>query len=329
MSHLKKRIAISMGDPGGIGPEVILKSISKLNSKNVVWIVVGSENVFRKCAEEMKIIFPFTVVTDNDFSEVGSRNILVNIEKDCDSSFDTGKISEKNAQLAMKSLEVATQLCLNDKVQGLCTAPINKSAMRLICPQFVGHTEFLAERSKAPVHAMAFFSAKLRVVLVTIHLALKDVAGHLTENLIYEKILLMDEALRRYTSIKQPKIAVCALNPHGRETGDEEDRVIAPAVEKAKENHVNVSGPWSADQLFHEAYEGRYDAVVSMYHDQGLAPFKMVSFHDGVNVTLGLPFVRTSPDHGTAFDIAFQNKADSRSMESAMKLAAEFVHLSD
>ncbi len=319
---------MSMGDPGGIGPEIIMKSILKLDLKDVVWIVVGSEKVFRQCAKKMNYDFPFSIMTESHFLESDSENIFLNIEEGEDLDFEIGKVSKKNALLAMKSLEVATQLSLQDKVQGLCTAPINKTTMRLICPDFIGHTEFLAERSKSPVHAMAFFSAKLRVVLVTIHLALKDVAGALTEDLIYEKILLMDEALRRYTTLKQPKIAVCALNPHGRESGDEEDLIIAPAVEKAKAHHIDVVGPLSADQLFYEAYSGHYDAVVSMYHDQGLAPFKMVSFYDGVNVTLGLPFVRTSPDHGTAFDIAFQNKADSRSMESAMRLVAEFVQAS-
>jgi len=172
---------------------------------------------------------------------------------------------------------------------------------------------------------MSFVSPRLTVTLATIHVPLKKVSGLLTMGSILEKILLTHEMLVRGLGISKPRIGVCALNPHGGECGEEEVSVIAPAVRAACRKGLNVSGPFSADLLFHAAYQGKYDALVSMYHDQALAPFKLVAFHDGVNVTLGLPYVRTSPDHGTAFDIAYQGKADPSSMLAALRLAKKAV----
>ena len=172
---------------------------------------------------------------------------------------------------------------------------------------------------------MMFVSERLKVTLCTIHVPLQKVSRLIRQELVLEKIELTHEFLKERFKIPKPKIAVCALNPHGRETGPEEDLHILPAVQKARAEKIEALGPLSADQLFHDAYHGRFDAVVSMYHDQGLAPFKMIAFRDGVNVTLGLPFIRTSPDHGTAFDIAYQRKADPSSMMAAMDLAKKLI----
>jgi 4-hydroxythreonine-4-phosphate dehydrogenase len=210
-------------------------------------------------------------------------------------------------------------------VDAIVTAPVNKAAIRLVDKKFIGHTEFLAGKAKARRFAMMFVSSRLNVTLATIHVPLKKVSGLLTKKGILEKILLTEEMLKEGLAIKKPRIAVCALNPHGGEFGDEESKVIAPAVRAACRKGIRASGPFSADLLFHAAYHGKYDALIGMYHDQALAPFKLVAFHDGVNVTLGLPYCRTSPDHGTAFDIAYQGKADASSMLAALRLAKKTV----
>jgi 4-hydroxythreonine-4-phosphate dehydrogenase len=210
-------------------------------------------------------------------------------------------------------------------VDAIVTAPVNKAAIRLVDKKFIGHTEFLAGKAKTRRFAMMFVSPRLNVTLATIHVPLKKVSGLLTKKSILEKILLTEEMLKRGLAIKNPRIAVCALNPHGKEFGDEETKVIAPAVRAACRKGIHAAGPFSADLLFYAAYHGKYDALIAMYHDQALAPFKLVAFHDGVNVTLGLPYIRTSPDHGTAFDIAYQGKADPSSMIAALRLAQKAV----
>ncbi len=236
-----------------------------------------------------------------------------------------GKISRSNAAFAFAALEQATLAACRGVVDGLVTAPVHKTAMRMIQKHFQGHTEYLAKTSGSKAYAMMFVSPRLKVTLVTIHVPIKKVSGLVTQRGVFEKIFLTDQFLRSKLKIRKPKIAVCALNPHGKETGVEDEAVIRPAVRKAQGKKISVFGPLSADQLFHDAFHGRFDAVISMYHDQGLAPFKMIAFRDGVNVTLGLPFIRTSPDHGTAFDIAGKGKADARSMHAALNLAARLV----
>jgi 4-hydroxythreonine-4-phosphate dehydrogenase len=170
-----------------------------------------------------------------------------------------------------------------------------------------------------------FVSPRLNVTLATIHVPVKKISGLLTARSILEKITLTDAMLRRGLKISRPRIAVCALNPHGKECGGEEEKIIAPAVRGARRKGIHAFGPFSADLLFHAAYHGKYDALISMYHDQALGPFKLVAFHDGVNVTLGLPYVRTSPDHGTAFDLAWKGLASPSSLLSAVRLAARMA----
>jgi len=205
------------------------------------------------------------------------------------------------------------------------TAPVSKTAVRLVDKKFIGHTEFLAKKAGVKHFAMMFACSKLKVTLATIHVPLKKVSRLLNTKAIFEKIRMTHEILQNGFRIKKPKIAVCALNPHGKEAGVEEEKTIAPAVRRARKKGVDVVGPFSADQLFHAAYTGKYDALISMYHDQALGPFKMIAFNEGVNMTLGLPYVRTSPDHGTAFDIAYQNKANPSSMTEAIRLAQNLI----
>jgi 4-hydroxythreonine-4-phosphate dehydrogenase len=217
--------------------------------------------------------------------------------------------------------------CLAGELAALVTAPISKKLLRDAGYRFEGHTELLAHIARTKRFAMMLVGGPLRVALVTIHVPLAKVSRLLSTKKIIEVIELSHD-MCRCLGIRHPRIGVAGLNPHAGESGllgDEERRIIAPAVRRAARKKINVTGPWPADTLFHKAYHGEFDAVVAMYHDQGLAPLKMIAFDSGVNLTLGLPFVRTSPDHGTAFDIAGKNIARPDSMIAAINLAANLA----
>lgn len=240
-------------------------------------------------------------------------------------TFSIGKISKWNAALAYTCLQRAASEAAAGHIQGLVTAPIQKEAIQLIDPKFTGHTEYLARQAGVKRFAMMFVSKRLRVTLVTIHLPLKKVSSALKTSDITDKIFLTDQFLKIRFNLRTPRIGVAALNPHGSEFGTEENEIIAPAIRWAKKRGIRASGPFSGDQIFYDAYQGRLDAVIAMYHDQGLAPFKMIAFEEGVNVTLGLPYLRTSPDHGTAFNIAYQNKANPSAFTNAFKLTQNLL----
>ncbi len=334
----KPALAITMGDPGGIGPEVILKTLTAPDFKLTRPVLIfGSWLPFQTAQKNARLSLECCLVPTPAFNQKCKTGIyFVDITAQAlaryskqrlpiKAGFDPGKITFRNAALAMESLFQGTRACLEGHAQALVTAPLNKTAMRFIDPQFHGHTEYLVEASKAKKYAMMFVGSKLKVTLVTIHEPIRKVASLITQERVFEKILLTHQFLKSRFRIQNPSIAVCALNPHGKETGTEDESEIRPAVKKAIQKRMKVAGPFSADQLFFEAYQGRYDALISMYHDQALAPFKMISFQDGVNVTLGLPFVRTSPDHGTAMDIAYQNQAEASSFASAFRLAEKLT----
>ncbi len=350
-------IALTMGDPGGIGPEILVKALQKEKpSRRLAYLLIGSRQTFKTLCQKTGLWLPFKTVSlvphlassganspspyplplsggedkgEGVFSGLlrGGNVYFLDISQGLPKggTFKIGKLCRENGRLALLAIEKAASLAKQGIVDAIVTAPVNKAAIRLVDGKFIGHTEFLAGKAKTRRFAMMFVSPRLNVTLATIHVPLKKVGGLLTKRSILEKILLTDEMLKRRLAIRNPKIAVCALNPHGGEFGDEEAKVIEPAVRAACHKGINASGPLSADLLFHAAYHGQYDAVIGMYHDQALAPFKLVAFHDGVNVTLGLPYVRTSPDHGTAFDIAYQGKADPSSMLAALRLAKKAV----
>ncbi|MBU9889399.1 MAG: 4-hydroxythreonine-4-phosphate dehydrogenase PdxA [Candidatus Omnitrophica bacterium] len=322
-------IAITMGDPGGIGPEIIVKTLLKEKpGPSCAFLVVGVREPFERVRERCGLSVSLRDVRDSDGETLkGGFSYFWDISGEIPKGgrFRTGKIDGVNGAMALAVLEKTAGLAERGIVNAIVTAPVNKAAVRLADPSFIGHTEYFASRSRVKDFAMMFLSSRLKVTLATIHVPLRKVSSLLTAPNVFKKILMTDAVLRRGCGIKKPRIAVCALNPHGRETGEEEDRKIAPAVRRAKRRGVNATGPFSADQLFHAAYAGHYDAVISMYHDQALGPFKMVAFHEGVNMTLGLPYVRTSPDHGTAFDIAYGGKADPSSMRAALRLARDLA----
>ena len=337
---MKLIIAITMGDPGGIGPEVILKSLEQIESKKVIPLVIGSSDAFRFASERFQIPFaPHEVPTlERSLLREDTVNFL-DMTREAEAlyekafgkkhlkneMFSLGEVSEWNGALAYSALKIAAYQAALGLINGIVTAPVNKNAVRLIDPDFSGHTEYLAKIARVKDFAMMFINERLRVTLVTIHVPLRDAARVLKTEDIITKTMLTEEFLRRYFKITRPRIGISALNPHGSEFGTEEEEKIIPAVQKIRVKGIDVKGPLPGDQVFHEAYEGRLDAVIAMYHDQGLAPFKMIAFRDGVNVTLGLPYLRTSPDHGTAFDIAYQGRAEAISFQSAFQLLERLI----
>lgn len=340
-------LALTMGDPGGIGPEVIAKSLQSLEKfKSAFILLIGASSVFEFLREELNLRLPLHPIPTlhRDFLRQDAVNFLDISEEakwllknrslkppDSETLFEIGKVSALNAALALVSLKAAAYQAASGLVDALVTAPVNKETLRLVEPKFVGHTEYLARVARVKQFAMMFLKEKdgdsppLRVTLVTIHVPVKKVSRLITQEAILEKIRLTHEFLKERLKIPRPKIGVAALNPHGRETGEEEDEVIQPAIDKARSERIIVGGPISGDRIFYDAWQGTYDAVISMYHDQGLAPFKLVAFETGVNLTLGLPYIRTSPDHGTAYDIAYQGKANPQSMEAALGCALNLL----
>lgn len=332
---MKPIIAITMGDPGGIGPEIILKSLRDIKFTKAIYMVIGSKDVFAFASEKLNIPFKPNYIPTLEASFLKENQVnFLDITREAqalyektfkgnlssDEVFSVGEVCNWNAALSFTALKVAAYQGAYNLIQGIVTAPIHKLAMRLIDAQFSGHTEYLAKIAKVKEYAMMFVSERLRVTLATIHVPLKKVSGVITTEGLISKISLTDGFLKNRLKIKNPKIGVSALNPHGNEFGEEEETLIVPAIKAAQKKGIQVEGPLPGDQIFHDAYEGRLDAVIAMYHDQGLAPFKMISFRDGVNVTLGLSYLRTSPDHGTAFDIAYQNKAFHSAFSNSIAL---------
>lgn len=333
-------VALTMGDPGGIGPEIILKTLERFRPAKSILLLIGSADVFEFAAEKLNLPFRVHPVPTLERSLLMENEInFLDITREAealyekmfpaphpkDEVFTVGEISKWNAALAFSALKVAAYQGACDLIQGLVTAPIQKEAIRLIDQKFTGHTEYLAKVARVKEFAMMFVSDRLRVTLATIHLPLKKVAGALKTEDIVEKIVLTEAFLKKRLNIKTPKIGIAALNPHGSEFGTEEAEIIRPAVEHARKQGIKVDGPLSGDQIFYDAYHGKLDAVIAMYHDQGLAPFKMIAFDEGVNVTLGLPYLRTSPDHGTGFDIAYKNKANPAAFSSALQFAEQMI----
>ncbi|MBF0397946.1 MAG: 4-hydroxythreonine-4-phosphate dehydrogenase PdxA, partial [Desulfobacterales bacterium] len=249
---------------------------------------------------------------------------IINISNLNNVAWGTPTIDTSKAMVSY--LTNAIDMALSSKINAIVTCPINKSAMHMAGFMYDGHTELLAERTKTKDYAMMMAGDRLKVVLVTIHTALKNVFNILTIDKIILKILLTDKSMKDRFGISNPRIAVCGLNPHAGEDGlfgNEEKEIILPAIIECKKNGTNVSGPYPPDTVFYHAANGLYDAVICMYHDQGLIPFKLLHFKDGVNTTLGLPIIRTSVDHGTAYDIAGKGLADPSSLIAAINLAVK------
>lgn len=319
-------IALTMGDPSGIGPEVILKGFSKFSKKNYKVIVIGDYAFLKKEAEKNNLSIDFNSV--DDFSGTFHQNKLNVLDmKNLPEKTPRGVVDSQSGRASCEYIEKAVDMALQGRVSAITTAPINKKSISMAGFHYAGHTEMLAKLTGAREYAMMLIGGKIRVVLVTTHVALAEVKKMIKKESIFKIISTTDRFLKLF-GIKAPHIAVAALNPHAGEGdifGSEESEEILPAVEMGQAHNIDVTGPYPADSLFVKAKRGEFDAVVVMYHDQGLIPVKMEGFGRGVNVTLGLSIIRTSVDHGTAYDIVGKGIADSGSLIAALDLAAELA----
>lgn len=320
------RVGISIGDVNGIGPEVIMKALKDSRLlMDCTPIIYGSNKVFahhKKILEETE--FNYQSCKSADEAQIRKVNVI-NVWNE-DIEFHLGKAHEVGGKYAFLSLEKATQDLASGKIDVLVTAPISKEAMGKSGFKFPGHTEYLADLSGLNEALMVMVSGNLRVALVTTHIALKDVSSAITKDKVYAKIKAFDQSLKKDFGIVRPKIAVFGLNPHAGENGKmgtEEQDSILPAINQAKGENILAFGPYPSDGFFGSHLRGEFDGVLAMYHDQGLTAFKALAFEDGVNYTAGLPIVRTSPDHGTAFDIVGKNIANELSFRSAIYVAMD------
>jgi 4-hydroxythreonine-4-phosphate dehydrogenase len=302
-----------MGDPAGIGPEIVAKALQNPRIFSLCHIIIfGNLQLLQK-------------VSPNKLQE---QNIADFIDIKTSVRIRPGKPGAASGKAALAYLDRAIESALHRKIDAIVTAPLSKAAVQMAgVKNFTGHTEYLAKKTNSQSVAMMFYSRRMLVSLVTTHLPLRLVASSITREKILDVIMLTAGAAKKL-STANPRIGVAGLNPHAGEQGTlgkEDQEIITPAIKAALKQGVQAEGPIPADVLFRKAYRGDFQVVIAMYHDQALAPFKMISFEQGVNVTLGLPFVRTSVDHGTAFDIAGKGIASEKSLVEAVKLAARLA----
>jgi len=330
----KPLLAITMGDPAGIGPEIIVKALQLPQ----VWrvcrlLVVGHTPVFARTTSKLAAALTIDHVSDPDIGE--SHNIfrrghlpLLDPFTGATQSFRVGQATANAGNMAVRCIRSAVQLAQSGCVDGIVTAPINKEAIHLAGHQYPGHTEMLAELTETKDSGMLIMGGPLKIFFTTTHMPLRDVAKTLTVSLILKTIRLAHSGLQQLFGLQKPRIAVAGFNPHAGENGlfgDEETRVILPAIQQGKTQGIRCHGPYPADTMFAKALTGAFDGIVALYHDQGLIPLKTVAFGHCVNVTVGLPILRTSVDHGTAFDIAGKGTADPTSLVEAIITAARLA----
>lgn len=319
-----------MGDPAGIGPEVIAKSLSGSHLHNVCRpIVIGSLPVMERTIKALRLKLNVLRVDGHETSmpRRGTVAVLDPLETPL-RTFKPGIAAAETGAASVAFIKKAVELARIGCIDGMVTAPINKEAINMAGYQYPGHTELLADLTQANESGMMIVGGPLRIMFVTTHVAIRDLSLLLTQAKIEKAIRLAQLALTTLFAIKRPKIGMAALNPHAGEHGlfgDEEARVILPAARAAQQQGIHASDPLPADTLFGKAAKGQYDGIVALYHDQGLIPLKLVAFGTCVNLTVGLPIIRTSVDHGTAFDIVGKGVADPGSLIEAIKLAAKIA----
>jgi 4-hydroxythreonine-4-phosphate dehydrogenase len=319
-----------MGDPCGIGPEVILKALSSQEIEPAAdFIIIGSYNVLRDVADSLSMEKVFklsrldSMPLNVDRGSINNINVL-----DSDNVSVQDAISHKplpgSGRASVEYIMKGLDLTMDGRIDAIVTAPISKEAVKMAGFEFAGHTELLKEKTSADNVVMLMAGKGLRVSFVTTHLAVKDVSGFINPESVFSTIQTTATGLKNLFGIAEPKIAVCGMNPHcgdGDRFGTEERDAIIPAIKRAQETGIDCTGPLSSDTVFNKALNGEFDVVVVQFHDQGTIPIKMHAFDSGVNVTLGIPIIRTSPIHGTAFDIAGKDCADPGSMIEAIKTA--------
>jgi 4-hydroxythreonine-4-phosphate dehydrogenase len=326
----KSLIGITMGDPGGIGPEVILKALTSPEIRAAAnYVIIGSEKVLSDIADNSNIAAELQLSRIDNTSLNPKIGITDNINVlDLDSIPDHGAVTHKplpeSGKASVEYILKGLELAIAGEIDALVTAPISKEAIKLAGFDFAGHTELLKEKTSVENVVMFMVGKGLRVSFVTTHLAVSEISECINQENIFSTIQITATGLKTFFGIDKPKIAVCGLNPHcgdGDRFGTEERDVIIPAIERAQKMGIDCHGPLSADTVFNKALNGEFDIVVVQFHDQGTIPIKMHAFDSGVNITLGIPVIRTSPTHGTAFDIAGKDIADPGSMIEAIKTA--------
>jgi len=331
-SESRPIIGFSCGDINGIGTELIIKALSDNRLfEFFIPVVFGSNkiiNFYRKNLPDIN--FNFTSI--KDFNKINPKQVNVYNCWEEEIMITPGELNETGGKYAVKSLQAATQALKDGQINAIVTLPIHKKNVHGSDFPYTGHTPFFKDFFQQKDVVMLLAAGDFRVGLVTEHVAVKDITKHITKENILSKIDILNASLRRDFNIDRPKIAVLALNPHAGDEGligAEETEIIRPAILEAKRHNMIVMGPYPADAFFARGYQNRFDAVLAMYHDQGLIPLKSLAFGEGINYTAGLPVVRTSPDHGTAFDIAGKNKADPASFTAAIFGALDILKNQD
>lgn len=320
-------LGITMGDPVGIGPEILVKALNDPALYTVCRpLIIGDAQIINQAVTLLNLNLKIHIIQDPDQGVYCHKSLdIIEISR-LDMDIKPPLMPTAITGSAMQDYIVyGIDLAMNRQIDGIVTCPITKTALKLAGSKFHGHTELLANKTRTKDYAMMMAGNKLKIVLTTIHIPLSEVSKSLTIENIVKTILITHAALKNRFNIQIPKIAVAGLNPHsGEDTmfGNEEQQIIFPAVQIAADKGMDVAGPLPPDTVFFRAVNGDFDAVVCMYHDQGLIPFKLIHFKDGVNTTLGLPIIRTSVDHGTAYDIAWKGIADPSSLMEAIKMAA-------
>lgn len=325
--HNLPLIAITMGDPCGVGPEIIVKALQSPDvAASCLPFVIGDrlamERALAACGSTLTL---HEIARPEASAEAPQKSIpLLALTSLTEADLSYGRPTSASGDAVFLYICAAARLCLAGQAAAMVTAPISKEALNRAGHDYPGHTELLADLCGSGTYVMMLAGDVLRVSLVTIHEALRDIPGLITTEKVLTTIRITADGVRRLTGVARPRLAVLALNPHcgeGGLFGSEEREIIAPAVATAQAEGIDAVGPLSADTLFHFARQGQYDGVVAMYHDQGLIPLKMLHFDDGVNITLGLPIIRTSVDHGTAYDLAGTGRASEKSLLAAIRMA--------
>lgn len=320
------KVGITLGDVNGIGPEIIMKALKDIRILNDITPVIYGSSKIISFYKKMLQIHEFSYQNCQTGANIQNQKInIVNCWNE-DVDIQPGASNVTGGKYALQSLEAATADLADGKIDVLVTAPFSKDAMKSAGFDFPGHTEYLAKYSNVDEALMILASPFLRVALVTTHIPINEVSKSLTKDTILSKIKVFENSLKRDFNLVRPKIAVFGLNPHAGENGKigtEEQELIIPAINAAKSEGILAYGPFAADGFFGSNARNQFDGVLAMYHDQGLTAFKALSFEDGVNFSAGLPIVRTSPDHGTAFDIAGKNLASESSFRSAIYMAID------
>lgn len=329
---MKPIIGITMGDPAGIGPELCARAVVEPEILDIcVPIIFGSATVLDQLREHGLDVSPIKRITLEDWhsTKTISEPVLVDVWRAGTAHITPGKVDPLCGKMAFEFITSAIDEARTNRIAAVVTAPINKEALHAAGINFPGHTEIFTQLTGAKRTCMMQWSNQLVVTMVTTHIGYAQVPKHLSVTRVFDVIMLTAEAMRWMLG-REPRIGVCALNPHAGEHGlfgdGEEERIIAPAIELARNQGVDARGPLVPDAAFTPGMRSHFDAVVTMYHDQGHIPFKMVAFDVGVNITLGLPIIRTSVDHGTAFDIAWKGIAKPTSLYSAIKVAVRMHH---